>query len=235
MSTIVVTGAGGAFGPVLVRELVHAGHEVVALDRPHGGQRVDELASMAGVTGRKLDAQSPTAWHELLDALAQAGKLPNGAVLVAGGWRGGKALHEEHSDENWRAMFDSNLETARVALQALLPGLVERKSGSIVVLGSRAAERPWESAGAAAYAAAKAALVALVKSVAVEVLDAGVRINAVMPSTIDTPANRASMPNAEFSRWVTPESLSGVIAFLLSPAARDISGAAIPVYGRVGV
>ncbi len=235
MSVIIVTGAGGALGSVLVRELASASHEVIALDRPHGGHKLGELVRLDGVTGRELDAQSPAAWHELLDDLDQEGKAPSGAVLVAGGWRGGKALHEEQSDETWRAMLDSNLETARVALQTLLPGMVERQNGSIVVIGSRAAERPWESAGAAAYAAAKAAVVALAKSVAAEVLSSGVRVNVVLPSTIDTAPNRAGMPNADFSRWVTPESLSGVIAFLLSPEARDISGAAIPVYGRVGV
>ena len=151
----------------------------------------------------------------------------------AGGWQGGKRLYEDEDDAIWRAMLESNLETARVALQALLPGMVERRRGSIVAVGSRAAARPWESANAAAYAAAKAALVGLIKAAAAEVLNDGVRLNVVHPSTIDTAANRSAMPKADSSKWVSPESLSGVIAFLLSDAARDISGAEIPVYGRV--
>jgi NAD(P)-dependent dehydrogenase (short-subunit alcohol dehydrogenase family) len=120
-------------------------------------------------------------------------------------------------------------------LQALLPRLVAAKSGSVVAVGSRVAVRPWEGAHAAAYAASKAALIALVQAAAGEVLADGVRINAVLPSTIDTAANRAAMPKSDHSQWVSIESLCGVIAFLLSDAARDISGAALPVYGRVGV
>jgi NAD(P)-dependent dehydrogenase (short-subunit alcohol dehydrogenase family) len=235
MSSVIVTGAAGALGSVLVRHLAAEGRQVVALDRPHGAARFEQLAKVAGVTALELDAQSPTAWRNLLDELARQDRAPNGAVLVAGGFSGGKRLDEEEGDETWRKMLGSNLETVRVALQALLPTMVAARQGSIVVIGSRAAERPWESAGAAAYATSKAAVVALIRAVAAEVLLDGVRINAVLPSTIDTPANRAGMPKADFSRWVSPESLSAVIAFLLSESARDISGAAIPVYGRVDV
>jgi NAD(P)-dependent dehydrogenase (short-subunit alcohol dehydrogenase family) len=93
-------------------------------------------------------------------------------------------------------------------------------------------ERPWENAGAAAYAASKSALVAYARAIAEETLAHGVRVNAVLPSTIDTPANRAAMPKADAEKWVTTRSIAEVIAFLLSDAARDVSGAAIPVYGR---
>jgi NAD(P)-dependent dehydrogenase (short-subunit alcohol dehydrogenase family) len=113
--------------------------------------------------------------------------------------------------------------------------MLKRGRGSIVVLGSAAAARPWEHAGAGAYAAAKAASLALVQTTAAEVLGSGVRINAVLPSTIDTRANRAGMPAADFTRWVAPASLADVIAFLLSDAARDVSGAAVPVYGKLHV
>jgi NAD(P)-dependent dehydrogenase (short-subunit alcohol dehydrogenase family) len=118
------------------------------------------------------------------------------------------------------------------ALHALLPGMVAGKHGSIVVIGSRAVERPWTSAGAAAYAASKSAAVTLAQTAAQEVLAHGVRINAILPSTMDTPANRAAMPSVDPTTWVSLESAAGVIAFLLSDEARDVSGAAIPVYGR---
>jgi NAD(P)-dependent dehydrogenase (short-subunit alcohol dehydrogenase family) len=111
--------------------------------------------------------------------------------------------------------------------------MVEAKQGSIVVVGSRAVERPWTSAGAAAYAAAKAAVVTMAETVATEVLEHGVRVNAILPSTMDTAANRAAMPDADPSRWVALSSAAAVIAFLFSDDARDVSGAAIPVYGRV--
>jgi len=129
-------------------------------------------------------------------------------------------------------MISSNLDTVHLALRSLLPGMVAAKRGSIVVIGSRAASQPWTSASAASYAAAKAGAVALAQAAAAEVLESGVRINAILPSTIDTAANRAAMPDADPTRWVAAESLAGVIAFLLSDEARDISGAALPVYGR---
>jgi NAD(P)-dependent dehydrogenase (short-subunit alcohol dehydrogenase family) len=130
-------------------------------------------------------------------------------------------------------MFDINLETAERSFHALLPGMVARKHGSIVVVGSRAVQRPWENGGSAAYVAAKSAVVAYAQTVAAETMDANVRVNAVLPSVIDTPANRTAMPKADALRWVSPESLARITAFLLSDDARDISGAAIPVYGRV--
>ncbi len=126
-----------------------------------------------------------------------------------------------------------NVEPAYRALRALLPPMVERKRGSIVVVGSRAVDRPWTSGGAAAYAASKAAVVTMAQAVAQEVLLDGVRINAILPSIMDTRANRASMPDADPSKWVSLESAAGVIAFLLSDEARDVTGAAVPVYGRV--
>ncbi len=110
--------------------------------------------------------------------------------------------------------------------------MIQRSHGSIVVVGSRAAIEPKTSARSAAYAASKAAVVALAEVAAAENLSHGVRVNAVLPSTIDTPANRKAMPKADPSHWVSLPSLAGVILFLLSDAARDISGAALPVYGR---
>ena len=151
---------------------------------------------------------------------------------MAGGWKGGAPFHQESSGEAWQAMLEINLETARRSLHAVLAGMVARKQGSVVLIGSRAVERPWESTGASAYAVAKSAVVTLARVVAAEVLEHGVRVNAVLPSVIDTEANRRAMPKADPSRWVAPRSLAQVIAFLLSDAARDISGAVLPVYGR---
>jgi NAD(P)-dependent dehydrogenase (short-subunit alcohol dehydrogenase family) len=111
--------------------------------------------------------------------------------------------------------------------------MVQAKQGSIVVVGSRAVHRPWTSGGAAAYAASKAAVVTMAETVAAEVLQDGVRINAILPSTMDTAANRAAMPDADPKKWVALSSAAAVIAFLFSDDARDVSGAALPVYGRV--
>lgn len=239
MGAVVVTGAAGALGEVLVGELVARGHRVGAVDRPAARDRLDALAARhAGrCVGVPLDVSSatPEEWARALgspDCRALLGESPDGAVLVAGGWRGGAPLHAEADDSVWTQMFAANLETAHKTLRALLPGMVRQRRGSVVVIGSRAVERPWTSAGASAYAASKSALVTLACTVSAEVLDLGVRVNAVLPSTIDTAQNRKAMPDVDPSRWVSPASLSAVIAFLLSEDARDVSGAAIPVYGR---
>ena len=162
----------------------------------------------------------------------ELGGPPSQAAFVAGAWRGGKALHEESGDDAWRETMQANLETVHRGLRAVLPRMVATRRGSIVVIGTRAAVQPWTSKGASAYAASKAAVVALAQAVAAEVLEYGVRVNAVLPSTMDTPANRAAMPGADFGKWVSLGSAAGVIAFLLGDDARDVSGAAVPVYGQ---
>jgi NAD(P)-dependent dehydrogenase (short-subunit alcohol dehydrogenase family) len=205
---------------------------LVAIGRGVDQARLDRELGAGRALAAAFDLVSRAGWMDLMARLDREGLAPSGAVLAAGAWRGGKKLHDETDDATWTAMLTANLETARVSLQALLPGMVARQRGSIVLVGSRAAERPWESARAAAYAASKAAVVALASAVAAEVRDASVRVNVILPSTIDTPQNRAAMPNADASRWVTPASIAGVVRFLLSDAARDVSGSAIPVYGK---
>jgi NAD(P)-dependent dehydrogenase (short-subunit alcohol dehydrogenase family) len=228
---IIVTGASGALGGALVRVLA-ADARVVAIGRGVEQAKLDAELGAGRALAAAFDLVSRAGWAELDARLVREGLEASGAVLAAGGWKGGRKLHEESDDATWTAMLGANLETARVSLQALLPGMVARKRGSVVIVGSRAAERPWESAKAAAYAASKAAVVALASAVAAEVRDASVRVNVILPSTIDTPQNRAAMPKSDASRWVSPESIANVAKFLLSDASRDVSGAAIPVYGN---
>ena len=230
----VVTGAAGALGAEVARTLARRGCKLVLLDSARGHDRLAALAASLGgglvVAGDLLD---DTTWTEALArSQRELGALPTLAALIAGAWRGGKPLHEEKDDDVSGAMWSANVETVNRSLRALLPGMVAARRGSVVAVGSRAAVQPWTSAGSAAYAASKAAVVALAQAVAAEVLDAGVRVNAVLPSTMDTPANRAAMPKVDPTRWVSLESAAGVIAFLLSDDARDVSGAAVPVYGR---
>ena len=232
-STLVITGAAGALGSALVRYFHALGHRVAALDVLAAEARLAALSTELGpaVLGVPMDVTEASGWSAALALIEADLGPPDGAVLAAGGWQGGNPLHAE-PDDTWRAMMTVNLETAHQSLRALLPGMVQRGAGSVVVLGSRAAERPWTSANASAYAATKAAVVALAKAAAAEVLERGVRVNAVLPSTIDTPANRRAMPDADPTQWVSAESLARVIAFLLFEDSRDVSGAAIPVYGR---
>ena len=231
-----ITGGAGALGSALAAHLVARGYRVALLDTDRSQERlraiVEKLGkdNAIGVTG---DFATTDAWTRALASTQKAlGALPTHAALIAGGYAGGAPIHEATDDAVYERMMTSNVDTAYHALRALLPGMVAKNAGSIVVIGSRAAERPWTSAGAAAYGASKAAVVAMAEAASAEVLEHGVRVNAILPSTMDTPANRASMPKADPSRWVSLESASSVIAFLLSDDARDVSGAALPVYGR---
>jgi NAD(P)-dependent dehydrogenase (short-subunit alcohol dehydrogenase family) len=234
MSTsIIVTGGAGALGSAVTRHLVSLGHRVAGVDHPRAEEK---LAALRGELGERFlglvaDLSAPAGWDAPLARVEAELGPAAGAVLTVGGWTGGAPLASE-AEGTFERMMGSNLGTVHAALRALLPGMVARGAGSVVVIGSQAVERPWTSAGAASYAASKAGAVALAQAAAAEVLSAGVRINAVLPSTIDTPANRAAMPGADASRWVAPGAIARVIAFLLSEEAAAISGAAIPVYGR---
>ena len=189
-----------------------------------------ELGGAALVVG---DVGKAEAWAGVVERIErELGAAPTQAALVAGGYQGGKALHEQRDGSALAAMLGANVGTVYETLRALLPAMVARKKGSVVVIGSRAAVQPWTGAGSAAYAASKAAVVALAQSVAAEVLPHGVRVNAVLPSTIDTPATRAAMPGVDPASWVTLQSAAGVVAFLLGDESRDVSGAAVPLYGR---
>lgn len=226
---IAVTGAAGALGAALCRTLVDAGADLIAVDRAASHGRLEALAKDLGCRHAELDVADHAAWA----GLAESGELNDlsGAVLVAGGWAGGTPFHEAPGDQ-LATQLSLNLVSAGVSMQALLKPMVQRGDGSLVVIGSKNAVHPELGAKAAAYTASKAGVVALAKAVAAELLETGVRVNAVLPSTIDTPANRSAMPSADASRWVSPRSLAETIGFLLSDAARDISGVALPVYGR---
>ncbi len=232
---IVVTGASGALGSSLVSYLAARGARVVAVDRPQAGQRLSDVArESVGVLPIEIGTSSIETWSAVIERITADLGPPSGAVLVAGGYRGGKQLvdGDGEGESNLRAMFETNVESAGVALSAVLAPMVKNQRGSVVLIGSRSAVRPWEAAGSAAYAASKAAVIALAQAAAQEVLKDGVRVNVVLPSTLDTGANRANMPNADRSRWVSLESMCDVISFLLSDASRDVSGAALPVYGK---
>lgn len=231
-SRVLITGAAGALGNAVTRELIARDYRALLIDRT-----LEALAPLVRELGEAVhtetvDVTRPETWADVLSRseVVLRGPLTH-AALLAGGYEGGAPLHAEDSDATWTSMMTANLETVHVALRAILPRMVTERRGSIVVIGSRAVERPWTSTGSAAYAASKAAVVALAQTVAAEVRPFGVRVNAVLPSTLDTPANRAAMPDADFSRWVSLPSIARVIAFLLSDDARDVSGAAVPVYG----
>jgi NAD(P)-dependent dehydrogenase (short-subunit alcohol dehydrogenase family) len=153
----------------------------------------------------------------------------HGLVNLVGGFAAGARVHETPIEE-FEKQFQLNLRPTYLMVGACAPAMIEAGAGSIVCVGSRAALQPFK--GAAGYIASKAAVVAFAQAVAVEYRDDGIRCNAILPSVIDTPANRASMPNADHDRWVKPAEIAGVISHLLSDDSKPVSGAAIPVYGR---
>lgn len=231
-----ITGGGGALGSTLAETLVAAGAKVALFDTRFAVVRLDALVAKLGKNAAYAhtgDFADNATWQAALEGTKAAfGEAPTHAALIAGAWAGGDALHAAKDDGAYTTMMHVNVDTMYRALRVLLPAMVEKKSGSIVVVGSRAAVQPWTSAKASAYAASKAAVVAMAQAVAQEVLEDGVRINAILPSTMDTTANRKAMPDADPKKWVSLPSAAGVISFLLSDAARDISGALVPVYGR---
>jgi NAD(P)-dependent dehydrogenase (short-subunit alcohol dehydrogenase family) len=152
-----------------------------------------------------------------------------GVANLVGGFDAPGRVHEIPV-ERFEEQFRLNLRATYLVTQAALPRLIDAGGGSIVCVGTRAALEPFR--GAAGYAASKAAVLSFVKSIAIEYRDDGVRCNAVLPSVIDTPANRAAMPDADHERWVKPASIAAVIADLLGEDFSATSGAAIPVYGR---
>jgi NAD(P)-dependent dehydrogenase (short-subunit alcohol dehydrogenase family) len=150
-------------------------------------------------------------------------------VNLAGGFAGGQPGHETPWSL-WQQQLDINLKTAVLSCAAAVPHLLARGQGAIVNVGTRTATQP--AAHLAAYAASKRAVLQLTEALAAELRDGNVTANAILPSVIDTPANRRANPDADYARWVKPEEIARVILFLVGPDARVISGAAIPIYGR---
>ncbi len=148
---------------------------------------------------------------------------------LTGGFAGGKPVAQT-DDTAWNRMLGLNLHTAIHMARAVLPHMLEAGKGRIVAIGSRTGVEP--AAGLSAYGVSKAALIALVRTIAAEVRNSGVTANVILPSVIDTPANRTASPAADFTKWVQPESIARLLLFLASDAAADINGAVIPIYGR---
>ncbi|NRF70423.1 SDR family NAD(P)-dependent oxidoreductase [Aquincola sp. S2] len=227
--TIIVTGGFGALGQGLARTLADQGARLALLDAapaipPAVAQAFGDQLLLPGV-----DLSQPDATRAAVNAVAERYGSFNGLVNVAGGFRW--ETIDGGDPATWQSMFSINLLTALHACQAVLPHLAKAGGGRIVNVGAGAAAKA--GLGMGAYAASKAGVLRLTEALAEEVKDKGITVNAVLPSIIDTPANRRDMPQADFSRWVTAEALADVIAFLLSDAARAITGAGIPVNGRV--
>jgi NAD(P)-dependent dehydrogenase (short-subunit alcohol dehydrogenase family) len=228
-----VTGATGGLGPAIVHTLAESGAAIVATARTEAAL----VALQASVRVRDehwlaaaADLSEPEAALAVVREAAARFGVIDILVHVTGGWRGGTPVSETAlSVLDW--LWRINLVTAFNACQAVLPQMTASGWGRIITIGARAAVNGQARSGA--YAATKAALLALTQSIAAETRGSGVTANALLVSTIDTLSNRNAAPTADFRNWVTPEQIAAAVRFLCSEDASAISGAALPVYGRM--
>jgi NAD(P)-dependent dehydrogenase (short-subunit alcohol dehydrogenase family) len=222
----IATGAFGALGQAVTDCLMSYGAKLALLGRR---PTVGVVYPAGALVYSGVDVSRQDAVAEVVGQVFKETGRIDGLLNLAGGFQWGKL--EGGTLEIWDSMFRANLLTAAASCQAVLPYLLRGKSGSIVNVGAMGAIKA--ASGMGAYAASKAGVLKLTEALADELKDHGITVNAVLPSILDTPPNRADMPDADFTRWVSPRALAEVIAFLVSDAARAVSGAALPVAGRV--
>ncbi len=227
---IAITGAFGALGRVVAEAAARRGARIAAIDvaaTPPAGL-AERLAPDALMLGGVDLSAADGARRAMAEVKARFGRL-DALVNLAGGFRFESV--EEGDPATWERLFALNVKTALNASRAALPYLLESGAGRIVNVGANAALKA--GAGMGPYAASKAGVHRLTESMAEELKHRGVTVNAVLPSIIDTPANRAEMPKARFDRWVAPADLAAVILFLASDESRAVTGALVPVTGGV--
>ena len=232
-AVFLVTGGTGALGSAVSAGLLDAGAKVVVsyiVDEEFATLQQSRPADDAGtLSGVKVDLTNETAVREFVESVAkQHGRL-DGVVNIAGGFVYAPLV--ETSIEQFDRMMNLNFRTLFLTSRAAFPLLKQNGGGSIVSIGARPGLQG--SAGLSAYAASKAAVINFTQTLADEGRADGIRAYSVLPSIIDTPANRQAMPDQDFLKWVTPESLARVIRFVLEDESKDLSGASLPVYGGV--
>lgn len=223
---VVIAGGMGALGRALVARFKQRGDRVVVLDQTEGSH--DQSKVDADLTLPDVDLNDTGSTRQAFDTVMKTFGRLDAVVSVAGGF-----VYEEAgsgSTEAWDSMYSMNLRTAVVTCQAALPLLRAHGAGQIVCIGADAVGKG--RAGLGAYSASKAGVMELVRTLATENRDHGITVNAVLPSTLDTPANRQAMPDADPSRWVSMDAIGSLILFLASSQATQISGACIPIVNR---
>ncbi|KDB61372.1 SDR family oxidoreductase [Bordetella bronchiseptica] len=225
-AVVAIAGGMGALGRALAQRFKQRGDQVVVLDQTTGAAGLPQAG--ADLALLDVDLNDVASTRHAFDTIARRFGRLDALVSVAGGFH-----HEtlaEGKVEAWDRMYALNLRTAVVACQAALPLMLARGAGHVVCIGSDAIGRA--HAGLGAYAASKAGVAELVRTLAAETRDQGIAANAVLPGTLDTPGNRRAMPDADFSRWVSLDAAAALILFLASPLAAQINGACIPIVNR---
>jgi NAD(P)-dependent dehydrogenase (short-subunit alcohol dehydrogenase family) len=227
--TVMITGASGNLGRAVAETFASQGANLVLVDldrarleQAYGADHPQRLLAPANLLDK----------DQLAGAVAAAVERFKGIDVlcnVAGGFRMGSPVHET-SDRDWDFLLDINARSMLNTVRAVVPLMLKAGGGKVVSIAANSAQRGVAQMGA--YCASKDVVIRLTESMAAELRDSNINVNCVMPSIIDTPENRAAMPGADASRWVTPGALADVIAFLASDAARAVHGAALPVVGR---
>ncbi len=229
--TVLVTGGTGALGRTVTHRLLEDGNRVAVTwhskDKAHAlSEHLD--ASQKGLTLVEADVTDPQSVATARQRTeAQLGTV-EALVHLVGGWEGSVPIHE-HSMETWDRMMALNLRSAFICCRAALPGMYVREWGRVVLVSSRAARHERSNQGA--YAAAKAGVAVLAETIAEEARGTNVTANVIAPSILDTPSNRAALPNADHSKWVSLEDVAATVAFLISEQAGQLRGAWMPLLG----
>ena len=220
--TVLVAGGTGYLGNAVVRELIGSGYEVAAtwvVERERERLESEPVELIEADLFVPEQVEAATAAVDDLDAV----------VNLVGGFSDGPLVHET-DPHDFESMWRLNVMPGFLLARAAMPRLMERGGGAFVGVSARPALRPFP--GAAGYISAKAAVLALIQALDAEYKAHRIRCNAILPSVIDTPANREAMPNADHAKWVPPEQIAKIVRFLVSDDSTPTTGAAVPVYGR---
>lgn len=226
---VVITGACGNLGRAVAKRFAADGALLVLLDRDAGPLQALRATDHRRQLTLAADLTDAAAVATAIDAAVRDFGGIDVLCNLAGGFQMGPAVHET-TDASWDFLMDLNVRSLLHTARAVVPHMLRHGQGHIVHVGAAAALRG--GAGMGAYAASKSAVARITESMSAELRDAGIHVNCVQPSILDTPENRAAMPKADASRWVAPQDLAEVVAFLCSPQARSVHGACIPVMGR---
>lgn len=218
-----ITGAAGNLGRAVAEAFAALGANLVLLDRQRGNLKENDRTLFV-----QTDLLDPASVRAAVDKAIARFRRIDALCNLAGGFRMGPAVHET-PDADWNFLLDLNARSVLHTARAVVPEMLKAGGGRIVNVGAYAAQKG--AAGMGTYIASKSAVIRLTETMAAELRERNINVNCVLPTIIDTPENRAAMPDADPNRWVAPQDLAQAIVFLASDAARAIHGAALPVTG----